>query len=1379
MHILRVCILTTFIVSFAMPAFATFPTEWDKLGYIDLPAPSETLTDFPVVIAGMPAAMLSKLQSDFKDFRVSSDSDGSYPLFCDIPNRTSQATANAEIWVKIPSYSTTGNGYSGTNTRIFIWGNNQSASWPSETDATYGSQGVWGSSTVFASHMDNLTTSSIKDSSPNNYTTTKVAVNNPATSAAKLGYGQDFNGTTSYINIASIASTVKTYTISMWVKSSQADKTFSYLLDSYTGRLLAAFFCSTSGKIGYLSGETWVDTTVDAPNDGAWHYLSYVFNATTDTGTIYIDGNSVATGAYTDVDIGGTTHIGASWNPVGGFYSGSIDELQVKTIAATNAWVSASYSNQSAPSTYGAWTSTTYTITFAPEAFGDITGTLTQYILSGGSCSTVTAVPDSGFSTEWSGGYGTNNSLTITNVTSSQTITANFYKTSTITALSASGFEQLGYVDLPAPDSDLYNIPITLSSIPPGILDGLRFDFGDLRFTYDSNGTIPLPFGVPNASLNQKKDIINNEVIVKIMRYSATGNGYSGTNTRIFIWGNNPIATMPTATDTTWGSQEVWNDGHCVLAANMDDLTTSTIADLSGNGNTGTKEAANNPLIGTGKIGNGQVFNGSSSYVSFPANTIPSGAFTISAWVKTSNDFSSLPGIIFSDYYTNAVKFDSFSIGTDNKPQMKVSTNSSTNYFIVKGASTINDNAWHMITCTYDGSGTAAGCKMYIDGSAGTAVFESAGTVTTHNSGSTTLMGKLLTTYWFKGSLDCIYIADTAKSAEWIAAMYNDQNAIATYGVYATTYSPAHSQWYVGNSDETYGIGDGTGATNAWSGWDAVDWTVVKHGDSINDFSCEKFKIDGMAFSDTNPVTIDGGHSLINGAEVINSSNWTNLSGNVYYQVIQPSDIDYFNNTAPASPVEGEKWMLTDTTYKGTSMGPCSGRALEYHNGAWKPCNFDYSVNMAWKDGVKKASVITLASAGSQSGFDGYHISSASYGGHADNYWVGCKITIQTANYRWESSRITASTGNQVTFGKMSYTSLVASPTGGSYIAGPYDQMTTDGEWCFDPTTGRIYIYSTDNPSGHIWEASMGGCGILIRECSGITLKNYTIKNTNDSAIFAYKSPCITISNNSIDTVWSEGHLCDNGALTVYGESPLATWYSNSPTYGVNVSNNQISNTYSGNGIYLINQEEMICNSNAILKTGDPYRFSAVPCSIYTVMASGDISYNYISYSLYSGISAVHATNTTITHNLIQHSMNFFKDGGCLYLVDNIDNNPGLNTVEYNRIEYYGAQAGVYGLYFDNYSRYNTCRYNTVYNGPSGGAPENVIRINSHFGVDHITATYNTSYTYGGTMVGGEDYPADDVGSVVSNNVFVHPSYYPYLGGGVGNASKLLLMMQK
>lgn len=78
------------------------------------------------------------------------------------------------------------------------------------------------------------------------------------------------------------------------------------------------------------------------------------------------------------------------------------------------------------------------TVTFVAGSHGALTGALVQTVAHGGSCSAVTALPESGYALlDWTGSGGfpktTGNPLTVTGVTADMTITANFAPAYTVT----------------------------------------------------------------------------------------------------------------------------------------------------------------------------------------------------------------------------------------------------------------------------------------------------------------------------------------------------------------------------------------------------------------------------------------------------------------------------------------------------------------------------------------------------------------------------------------------------------------------------------------------------------------------------------------------------------------------------------------------------------------------------------------------------------------------------------------------------------------------------------------------------------------------------------------------------------------------------------
>lgn len=147
----------------------------------------------------------------------------------------------------------------------------------------------------------------------------------------------------------------------------------------------------------------------------------------------------------------------------------------------------------------------------------------------------------------------------------------------------------------------------------------------------------------------------------------------------------------------------------------FDENTGNKTYDSSSNSNTGTIYGA---IWTTGKIGNALYFNGKSNYVDAGnnPNLQITGALSLEGWVKL-NSLSKNSGLFgrgralgsngnygyFLSYYapTKSIYFDTYST---TKRSAIYKTNAITN------------NKWHHIAATWDGTTSANGMKLYIDG---------------------------------------------------------------------------------------------------------------------------------------------------------------------------------------------------------------------------------------------------------------------------------------------------------------------------------------------------------------------------------------------------------------------------------------------------------------------------------------------------------------------------------------------------------------------------------------------------------------------------------------------------------------------------------------
>lgn len=142
-------------------------------------------------------------------------------------------------------------------------------------------------------------------------------------------------------------------------------------------------------------------------------------------------------------------------------------------------------------------------------------------------------------------------------------------------------------------------------------------------------------------------------------------------------------------------------------------------ADSSSNSRTLT--AIGTPTETTGIFGGGVQLTASSSQaysIVDAADVKPTGSFTVGAWVKTSTTGALT---IFQSYSQNTniagIRFLLFNGTVGLVSGRNTGTSQGTNYQEVNGTTTVNDNAWHMVVASWDGSTLRAYVDGKLDGS--------------------------------------------------------------------------------------------------------------------------------------------------------------------------------------------------------------------------------------------------------------------------------------------------------------------------------------------------------------------------------------------------------------------------------------------------------------------------------------------------------------------------------------------------------------------------------------------------------------------------------------------------------------------------------------
>ncbi len=274
-----------------------------------------------------------------------------------------------------------------------------------------------------------------------------VAVN-LATSSGEFGRGFVFNGTSSYASSPIPGSTATSnFTLQSWIKPNDLDTPFTFVQNGADNGIDggSGYGIGLNGSAGgggrltaLLSGITWLDSGSAFVSTSSWHSTAMVRDA---GGTIDFYADAVqAPLTYSQTPNAANTNFTIGSLTTGhGFYNGSVDEVRILDTALGADWIATEYNNENSPSTFytvGDETALTTTsrghhrnleyLLYTAGFGGTISGEKSQVVVSGGSGSLVTAVPDPGYKfTTWSDGLKTD-SRTDENILASVSFTANF-----------------------------------------------------------------------------------------------------------------------------------------------------------------------------------------------------------------------------------------------------------------------------------------------------------------------------------------------------------------------------------------------------------------------------------------------------------------------------------------------------------------------------------------------------------------------------------------------------------------------------------------------------------------------------------------------------------------------------------------------------------------------------------------------------------------------------------------------------------------------------------------------------------------------------------------------------------------------------------------
>jgi hypothetical protein len=311
---------------------------------VDIAKVNGNQTDFPVWIDLTDANIGARAQANGSDIYFTA-ADGTTVLDYQI-TRWDAAGQRLNAWVRIPSLP------ANPATSFYVYYGDPAAT------ATPNAAGVFKSSFAAVWHLDDtLPATAIADATGTHPGTPTLA--NTTQTAAKLGGGLAFTGSTDTITFTNPLSGNMAHTISVWVSQAAATHVSAILVVGTAAtdqsRFLYSHFTTAVMGAGYYNDD-W--TTTDNLDGDGLVLVHWVLEGPNGKNHLYVNGAEI-TGSPTTIsgiNTQGTAGvIGHAPEPAYGTNTGllgTIDELRIATVARSAGWIATEYANQSSPSTF-------------------------------------------------------------------------------------------------------------------------------------------------------------------------------------------------------------------------------------------------------------------------------------------------------------------------------------------------------------------------------------------------------------------------------------------------------------------------------------------------------------------------------------------------------------------------------------------------------------------------------------------------------------------------------------------------------------------------------------------------------------------------------------------------------------------------------------------------------------------------------------------------------------------------------------------------------------------------------------------------------------------------------------------------------------------
>jgi uncharacterized repeat protein (TIGR01451 family) len=342
----------------------------------------------------------------------------------------------------------------------------------------------------------------------------------------------------------------------------------------------------------------------------------------------------------------------------------------------------------------------------------------------------------------------------------------------------------------------------------------------DVVFTSDSGCANKLDHEVETYNAS---GMVNYWVKVPLVSHTSDSMFY-------LCYGNPSITTDRSNRTAVWDNnyKGVWH---------LPNGTNLTTTDSTANANHGS---SNNATATAGEVDGAASYNGSgqSTIISNPANFDyeHSQPFSVEFWLKKPLDTATNQTLISKKYtYWNGAGFQVWTWSGSNNAIFDL-TDSAGGVYQIATVVNVQDNSWHHIGVTYDGTSNRSGMKIYVDGSLMSTGPSAAIANSIRNTYNLTFgTNSISPTDYFNGSLDEIRFSNSARTADWIKTQYNNQSSPSTLYTISLSDSVGSNQLPVANAGGSYSGIVGTSVQFNGSGSSDPDGMIVSYAWTFGD----------------------------------------------------------------------------------------------------------------------------------------------------------------------------------------------------------------------------------------------------------------------------------------------------------------------------------------------------------------------------------------------------------------------------------------------------------------------------------------------------------------------------------------------------------------